>query len=727
MTPPQPDSIWRNAGYFVFGLLFLLALAGAVRLNVTRDASDAMLPTTGPAYDEYHEFLDAFPNDNGAMVVFFDLLCKELGWELIRDGNFLASELEIVERTVSLAAPSTKYVIGNNDEVSLLEFRDVSFSTPRSRCTTAMNYLPYSNLIVAPENDVTAIYVIAKQGVDATTFSNELTSALQPLEARANALGGEMLITGEPIMSAALTEILARESIYVMITVGLLVVLTAFATRSLRTALASIVLMGFVLAIAYGTLGWLGLELTAASSLAIFLLSPLSAAFVIHAHGYTARNPMNGRYPSGAVSAFALAGLSTAIGFACTGLTPAPDVQLLALTGVIGIAAATLGSLIFVLPFLSRSEKSKFRTQLTIPSWTFVRPQGGYALLIFLVLTAWIGLSQLKFEYRPADYLPMTNPARADFERIGNWFGRMTIPVVIRAENTSNPEVWKQIYPLVRSLREQEKIYAYWLYDHMSELTKAFSQSDANPAGSLEFPDSTNTFDQLLLWFDPSDLELSINEEQSKILLLLQVPFLGSHDYFELKSKIYQHLSDHDLDGFITGRIPAFFETGHRIGPDNLKGMAVAGTIIFAVLYGVFRSATFATIGILTNALPVLTALALLGILNVPIDMGSSIVAAMAFGIVLDDSTHILFRIRQLQRSGYDPSTAAIRAARELAAPVVTTTMIICCGFVVLFLAEIRIFHDFAWVMLASMLTAMLADLVILPLLVRSLVRDTLT
>jgi predicted RND superfamily exporter protein len=144
----------------------------------------------------------------------------------------------------------------------------------------------------------------------------------------------------------------------------------------------------------------------------------------------------------------------------------------------------------------------------------------------------------------------------------------------------------------------------------------------------------------------------------------------------------------------------------------------------FSIFYLLFRSFRFALIGIAVNMLPVLSAVAVLGLMGTPIDMGSSVVAAIAFGIVLDDSTHLMVRIQRLLKSGYDAGTATMQATRELIGPIVTTTTLVCVGFLILFAAEIKTFHDFAIVMLIALSTALVSDLVVLPLLVRGLFGD---
>jgi uncharacterized protein len=480
----------------------------------------------------------------------------------------------------------------------------------------------------------------------------------------------------------------------------------------------------FVLAFSYGFMGWVGMALTPATSLVIFLLVPLTGTFVIHSHGYVSRQAERKLIPDEAVMPSIFAGITTAIGFACTGMTPAPDVQALAIMGVVGILAATLGVFIFVFPVFYAAKNLRFAVQFTVPRWPLIHSGAGVAILLVFCVGIGYGLSRLKVDYGPTDYLPMTNPYRADYEAAGQWFGRMNLPLMVTVDNVEDPEAWIRLKPLIDQLyaKYPSGFQAVWLYDQVVQLNRAVS---GNPDAG--FPEDADTLAQLLLWFDPEDLELYMDEDRSRLLVNFQIPYIGSGGYFEMKEIVYSYLAEHHIDGHYVGRVSSFFETGHRIGSDNLKGLAVSAGLIFGLLLLIFRSLAYAIIGIIVNAIPVLAGLALLGVAGITIDMGSSLVAAMSFGIVLDDTTHLLVRLQQLQRSGYDPATAVMRAVRELVAPIMTTTLAVCIGFVILFMAEMQPFHDFAMLMITTMLIALLADLILLPALVRQFMRDPLS
>ncbi|MCR9279038.1 MAG: efflux RND transporter permease subunit [Pseudomonadaceae bacterium] len=719
----------RRIGLALFAVLFVLAAIGAMRVTVSNDAAEAMLPQDPESRARYAEFLERFPSDNGALLVFIDLLCTDAGWQLMLDVEDALAGNPMIDRTIGLASRSSRYIVETDDYVDLSRFREAEFDSAQERCEAARDYQPFARLLVSADGSASAVFLISEGDLDATTFSQALTEVMAPFQARAAALGGQLVVTGEPIMSAELSRVVGSDSVFIGALLVLMLVLVFLITRSWVTTLANLGLTLFVLACAYGFMGWNGLSLTPATSLVVFLLVPLSTAFVVHAHGYAVRNsplvgtPVEARLP------FAMAGATTAVGFACTALTPAPDVQALALMGVVGIAAGTFGIFAFVFPLLCRIDQPSFRSAQGVPRWTIVNPFVGFALLALLLVQTGVGLSRLQVEYTPSDYLPLSNPVRADFETVGEHFGRMNMPLVIYADSVESPEPWIALKPLIDSLYEKYdgRFQASWFYDHLSEVTSALTApepGEVNPEPALDFPDSPDLFAQLMLWFDPEDLEVFMDDERSRYVVLLQLPYLGSGDYFEMKAIVDGYLEANELEGGFVGRVSSFFETGHRIGGDNLKGLAVGAVVVFFLLLLLFRSWGMATIGIFINAVPVLASLAFLGVMGVTIDMGSSMVTAMAFGIVLDDSTHLLVRIQQLMKAGYDAGTASVRATRELIAPILTTTLVVCAGFMVLFAAEMVPFTDFATVILMTMLTALLADVVILPALVRVLLQE---
>jgi predicted RND superfamily exporter protein len=698
---------------------------GAIRVSVSDDASDAMLEKQGFNYTKYLEYLDHFPSDVGAVVVVENLLCSDRGWKLIQEVEQAYRAHPHVRKTISIASPSARYIKGNESSIDLRRFNEIQLAD-QLRCTKAYQYEPFRDLLVAQGGKAIAIYIVAERGLDTLSFSTSVEQLRDEYLPRAHALGGNILVTGDPIMSSEIARVISRDMLYIIALVLLLIFVTLLITQSVRTCIASLLTMTLSLAGAFGFMGWLQLDLTPGTALAIFLLGPLSAAFVIHAHGYAARDLESSIIPREAVLPTIFAGITTATLFACTALTPAPDVRSLAMLGVIGIGFATLSLFLVVYPLLAGSKNLGYTIQFSIPRWAIVRPWVAYVLLGVFIIEIVLGFSKIRFEYEAVDYLPMSNAKRAEFERIGTWFGRMNIPLMIEGKvGIEDLSIWRSLNELeVRIENKLPGVHSASFYKQLSTVTQAFTEDGSGQ--TLLFPEDKQLLQQLLILFDPEDYDSYIGDENQRLVATLQVPFIGSSDYFALKELVADHFLESDFQGNLVGRVSGFFETGHRIGLDNLRGLALGAVLVFLLLIYAFRSLSLSLIGLLVNSIPVLTSLGALGLLNVPIDLGSSIVAAMAFGIVVDDSTHLIIRIRRLQKAGYDPSTAVIRAIRELIAPIMTTTAMTCLGFSVLFAAEMQPFHDFATTIMIAMLTALLADLIILPVLVREFVKDKL-
>ena len=721
----QSPSLSRRAGTLnnplVFaGILFLLMAIGLSNLSLTEDASSAMLPTDSDFHERYADYLERFPSDHIAIIVTENLFCSEEGWDLIVEMDDLISRNDIVDRTASVASENTRYLQATADFVDLAHFRDVEFNTAKERCDAADRYKPYRGSI-ANNGQKTATYVVFNQNLDAVKITQNLQGLLKPIKERAEALGGRVVVTGEPIMSAEVSSMVARDTIYVILTLLAMLGTLAVLTRSGMMVITSLITTIFTVVGAYGTMGWLNIELTPATSLAVFLLIPLSAAVCIYVRAHVASLNQEDTPVPKSRNAFLVAGATTAIGFSSTGWTDALDIQHMAILGTLGVVILTAGAFLVAFPLLSREEPKGAAFKVTMSPPIRLISNSLLCFFVFAVLLGFIGygISNVKVNYGPTNYIPEDNSIRKDFDEIGESFGRMALPFVLETENAESPEPWVTLEPLISRLSDQygKGFEAAWFYDHLSEVTKGFTlDEDGNV---LAFPDNADLMAQLFILFDPEDLALFVDNERERILVVFHVPFEGSADYYEFKELVVSHMESEGLKGHFVGRVSAFFEAGHNIGFDTLRGLSVGALLVLIVLWILLKSFRIALIGVLVNAIPVLIAIGALGALNIDLDLGSSIVAAVAFGIILDDTAHLIFRMRELMRSGYDSATAVVTAVSGLSTPIFATTCAVSIGFACLFFAEMIPFGDFAAVMLIAMWGALITDLLLLPFFVR--------
>ncbi len=711
----------RLSASLAVAVVFLL---GASKAHITEDASAAMLPSDPTWHEEYQRYIDEFPGDNSVLLATDGLLCTAQGWELLKAIHDDLENLAHTRMVISIAGEATKYARATGDEISVDSFAHLTFDKATDRCEAAASYKPFVRALVSERGTKSVFVVFSKPKQDAVSITTDMHNLVKRYQPAIDALGGTIELTGEPILSAEVSVLVANDSRYIALTFMMMLALLALFTRSIHAVVATLALTTFVLSVAYGTMGWLEISITPATTLTVFLLVPLTSAFVIHAFAYDVRKRMSGTRIN-ANMAFVFAGISTCIGFAATGMTPAQDIQNMALMGVVGIIAAASGVFVIVFPILGMGKSPRPLIGSRHAIKILANPLLGITLLVALSSLSVYGLAKIEFNYSPTtSSLGSDNPARVSYEKIRHDFGGMGVPVLFRIDPDQQVQTWLSINNLVQEIQAEHngELVAHWLFPHLNELSEKFSLDEHGNFNS--FPKSDEALEQFLLLFDPQQLEPYLSEDRDIAQLMLQIPYSGSRDYIELRNSIEVAASRNELDHTITGRVPAFFESGHRIGVDTIQGLFVGACMLFMLLCILFKSFQLALAGIIVNIIPVTVGLATLGLFQVSIDMGSSIVAAIAFGILLDDSMHLLVRVRDYVTQGYDPSTAVFQALNELIGPITATTFTIALGFSILFLADLPSFSNFALVMLVTLFSALVTDIVALPLFVKWLYRD---
>ena len=136
--------------------------------------------------------------------------------------------------------------------------------------------------------------------------------------------------------------------------------------------------------------------------------------------------------------------------------------------------------------------------------------------------------------------------------------------------------------------------------------------------------------------------------------------------------------------------------------------------IMFLVL---FRSVTFAIIGIIPNLLAVAIVLGIMGLMDIPLDMMTITIAAITMGIGVDDCIHYLYRFREDFVSGNYAETMKI-CHRNVGKAIVTTSITIMFGFSILVFSNFIPTIYFGVFTGLAMFIALLSVLILLPKLI---------
>ena len=148
---------------------------------------------------------------------------------------------------------------------------------------------------------------------------------------------------------------------------------------------------------------------------------------------------------------------------------------------------------------------------------------------------------------------------------------------------------------------------------------------------------------------------------------------------------------------------------------DATRAFSVAFLTVLPFLLLVTRRAPLLALSIAANLLPVLVGLGFMGYADIPLRIGTALVLAVALGVAVDDSVHMAARLERELAAGKRPREAARDAVRGCGPALVVTTVALATGFASMWINPLLAIRDMGAVAAVIVVTALLADLVLLP------------
>ena len=168
----------------------------------------------------------------------------------------------------------------------------------------------------------------------------------------------------------------------------------------------------------------------------------------------------------------------------------------------------------------------------------------------------------------------------------------------------------------------------------------------------------------------------------------------------------------------------SFFLTGILILYNNMlqslfdsqilsMGFVMIGiTLMFLVL---FKSLPLSLIGIIPNLLAATFVLGLMGLMNLPLDMMTITIAAIAIGIAVDNSIHYIYRFREEYSRTRNYNESVYKSHDSIGRAIFFTGVTIIFGFSILIMSNFIPTIIFGLLTGLAMFIALIAVLTLLP------------
>ncbi len=146
-----------------------------------------------------------------------------------------------------------------------------------------------------------------------------------------------------------------------------------------------------------------------------------------------------------------------------------------------------------------------------------------------------------------------------------------------------------------------------------------------------------------------------------------------------------------------------------------LRSTIVAMALISLILVVVFRSVRFGLVSLVPNFIPAAMSFGLWGYLVGQVGLSASVVCAVAFGIIVDDTIHFMSKYLEARRGGGSASEAVRSTFRTVGHALWTTTAVLAASFLVFASSGFQVSSVLGLLVAITLVFALLADFLLLP------------
>lgn len=556
--------------------------------------------------------------------------------------------------------------------------------------------------------------------------------------------GAKLHLSGNPIISEQfLAFSMSDQGKTYPLMIGLIILFLIFSFRSKAGILMPLfVIIGSVI-IVIGVLGMLGWPFNMLNVILPTLLMAVGIGDSVHiiVEYYHFRNLGQSATEAAKSSIRELwipcfnTSLTTSIGFLALSVSDLVPLRQFGVVAAIGVTAAFLLSVTALPALLSFAKAKPEKTKKLMEDGLVARFTRSlapftykYGKLIFVggvvitVMSVYFS-SKITVDANFVNYFKEESTMRKDilyFDDVYNGFANLEFMLDSKeVGGVKNPHFLKKALEFqnyLESLEEAGKTNS--LTNYIRKMNQVMHNDD--PAWHI-LPETRELTAQYLLLYENSspDEDLSDLKDTSErhMRISLKLKNMSSSKMKALVEKIDSKLKTDfsELNGVITGDLILFNRMDVYIQEGLVKSFSIALALIVICFFFLLRSVKYGLLAMIPSLFPIVFSGGLLYLMGVNLDFGTMIVAAVTFGIAVDDTIHVMNRYIQGRNSGKTRKEAIHGALTETGRALVFTSAILYAGFSMLMLSSLMPNFYFGFFAGVIILMALVSVLLLLP------------
>lgn len=403
-----------------------------------------------------------------------------------------------------------------------------------------------------------------------------------------------------------------------------------------------------------------------------------------------------------------------------------------------GVIAAYLLS-ITILPWMLMRVKNPSRLKIhtlnfawdsrlkTLLRWVFRNPKPILGATLALVVVSLWGISRIQVNNALLNDLSKNHPMIKDFAFFDQHFsGVRGFEMEVSTTEGQNILSWENLQIIQKVNR--------FLHDSLQigniispvEVISGFNQAihDGEPQW-YGMPKSQPAYDTLMQKVKPylkySTVRAYLAPSGNSARFSGQMKDKGSKAVGAKNDRLMQFihaLPAANLEFRITGSSDLIDKSNNYLMANMLEGLSLDVIVLMLIIFLIFRSWRMMLISVLPNLIPLLMVAGIMGIANIEMAVTISIIFSIAFGIAIDDTLHLLSRLKVELDKGSSLPLALKTTYLSTGKAMILTALIISSGFAILMLSSFKSTFYVGLMISLTLLVALIAELFLMPVLI---------
>jgi len=729
-------------------LLLLASILAATQIGElrVRVSANEMLVADDPQRAYYEEVKATFGEEQMVLLVVEDP--ELLAPEKLQVLQKVVADLEalpFVKRAESLfSVPHVQSIDGYLDKQPYLVTLPETAEQGRDLLAKAIRNPLIRNVLVSPNGAAMAVAIVL-QDLEAPADDHAITDALDRATLPLQKVYSRAYPIGFPQVRTEIAErIMAEQNALMPMAIGALLIALFLLLRQLLDILTPLLTAGISILWTFGLMGWVGIPINVVTSTVPILLIVVGSTEDVHLLAEFRHAQRCGENTAIALEHMArkmgrtvlLTFITTYAGFLSVGLSGIETLSQFGLIASTGLLFNFIVTIIFIPAALSlagrwqldgRTRLFEERTfQWSAAYWQFLNTHRWHAFIAvaLLALVAATGIPRIQVNHNPIDSLGSGSPVAENIEHLNDQFaGLESVSVVLESgihETFLHSRYLDELVKVQRFIQGMDSSMSVTSFaDYLVLLNNAFQESD--DAG---VPATNEEIAELMIFLDHDRVSSYVTEDYSQTRILVRHDIVTTAQLRRMQKELRDFLDeqlDPGLSATIAGDSILTLSATKSMIFGQLQSVLLILTFFIVIITFMFTDLRVGLIAALPNMFPVIILFGVMGYAEIPLNIGTTMAAAIAIGIAVDDTLHFMLRYNQELRTSRDLTRAMQNTIYEEALPVVSTSIALTVGFLVFAQSDFAPVAQFGLLSALVISMALLADFVITPLAISSL------